>query len=366
MNKQYKTNVKVVLRMISSLIVVYLMSLTISASEFNFSVETVQPATQIDKSKTYFDMQVEPGVAQDLVIHLRNDTDNDVEIAPEIASATTNTNGVVEYSKNKIKKDSSLKYDLSDIVKTEKTIVIPKKGNYDLHLTVTPPYETFDGVIAGGITLEEKRYETEETETDSQGLAIKNYYSYVVGIVLHSNQTLVTPDLIFKKAYPSQENARNVIMNELQNPMPTYINNVKIIGEVTHLKDKETAFTVEQDNMQIAPNTLFSFPIGAEGRKLKPGKHESHLVVYANRTKEGPFEYGKDEDGHPIHYQNKWEFSQEFTISKEKAKTYNKKDVTIKEDYTMWYVVGGLLLIILALIIWIIWQNRKEKHVKED
>ena len=43
MNKQYKTNVKVVLRMISSLIVVYLMSLTISTSEFNFSVETVQP-----------------------------------------------------------------------------------------------------------------------------------------------------------------------------------------------------------------------------------------------------------------------------------------------------------------------------------
>ncbi|MEK4199887.1 WxL protein peptidoglycan domain-containing protein [Cytobacillus sp. FSL K6-0265] len=60
----------------------------ITASEFNFAVETEIPENQINKDKTYFDLMMDPGSKQDLIINLRNDTDSDVKIHPIIQSAT--------------------------------------------------------------------------------------------------------------------------------------------------------------------------------------------------------------------------------------------------------------------------------------
>mgnify|MGYP002233236536 FL=1 len=43
-------------------------------------------------------------------------------VEEEIASATTNINGVVEYSPNKIKADSTLKYNLVDYASIPKEV----------------------------------------------------------------------------------------------------------------------------------------------------------------------------------------------------------------------------------------------------
>lgn len=337
---------------------------SVLANEFNFSVEPVQPETQVDKEQTYFDIKVTPGKEQELVIHMRNDTEKEVKINPSIAPATTNMNGVVEYSPNDIAIDQTLTHNLEEIVTTEKEIVIPKRSTYDLKLTVTPPNESFAGVIAGGITLKEEVEELEEEEEN--GLAINNEYSYVVGIVLHSDSSeKIAPVLNVKKVYPSQVNARNVIITDFQNPQPDYLNTVTILSEITRVGSQTPIIEQEKQHMQMAPNTTFSYPVSQEGKKLQAGKHQAHIIVYANQSKDGQHEHGKDEEGHPIRYQNKWEFTEEFVISKEKAREFNKKDVTIKQDYTMWYIIGGLILIIVALLIWM-YRTKKNEHVKKD
>ncbi|MGX6971681.1 DUF916 and DUF3324 domain-containing protein [Vagococcus lutrae] len=338
----------------------------VSANEFNFSVEPIQAETQIDKNQTYFDIQVEPGVEQKLTIHLRNDTDQDIEISPNIASATTNGNGVVEYSKNDIKPDETLKYDLADLVKTEDTIIIPKMGTYNLTLTVIPPNEKFEGVIAGGITLKENIKESTENNKEN-GLAIKNEYSYVVAIILHSDSLKhIEPELKVKKVYPSQVNARNVIMTDFQNTTPVYLNNMIVVSEISRENKKEPTIKAIKEFMQVAPNTSFAYPVREEKQKIEAGKHIASITVFANQHEDGKYEYGENNDGEPIRYRNKWSFSEEFTITKEKARALNREDVTIKQDYTMWYIIGGLTIVILALLMNIYMTKRQTNEQKTE
>lgn len=347
---------------LAGIVAMSLLPMGAKASEFNFSVETVQPKSQVDKNKTYFDIAVKPEETQELVIHMRNDTAKDVVINPKISSATTNINGVVEYSPNAIKKDESLIYDLAKLVTTEKEITIPKKGAYDLKLKVKAPAKAFDGIIAGGITLKETVPEESDTEEKTGGLAIKNEFSYVVAIVMHSNERPIAPDLKLKESFPDQVNARNVIMNNLQNDQPVYLNQLKIISEVT--KEGASAplynFTKEE-SMQVAPNSNFNFPIPLKGEKLKAGKYTVKITAFGEEDPEGAYISGKTSDGKDKHYKYKWDLQSTFEISKEKAVELNKKDVSIKRDYTLWYVIGGFLFIILALVIIILLIIKRQK-----
>lgn len=336
------------------------------ADTYNFSAQPVQPESQLDKEQSYFDIKVEPEKAQELVIQLFNDSEKDIKVKPSISSATTNSNGVVEYSPNDIKLDDTLRYDLADLVETEEQVVIPKKGSYDLKLKVTPPKETFEGIIAGGITLKEENDEQEEKESGN-GLAIKNDYAYVIAIIMHSEDTKeIEPELDLKEVYPTQINARNAIVSRFQNAKPTYINNVAITSTITKSGKKEPFMQEEQENMQIAPNTTFKYPIINEGTKLEAGDYLMDVTVYANKKDDGEYEHGKDEKGNPIHYQNKWTYSQKFSITKEKARELNKKDVTLKQDYTNLYIIGGLVIIIIALIISLYFSRRNKNEKKAE
>ena len=93
-----------VLLIIATIFTLGTVSKEVHANEFNFSVNPVLPENQIGESG-YFNLQMSPGQSQTLTITLKNTTDKTVVVEEEIASATTNINGVVEYSPNKIKAD---------------------------------------------------------------------------------------------------------------------------------------------------------------------------------------------------------------------------------------------------------------------
>ena len=141
---------------------VFASSKTIAASEFNFAVTPITPANQIDKEKTYFDIQLEPNQQEKLNVNLRNDTDKEVKIDVSLNSATTNSNVVVEYGKNEIKKDSSLTFNLEDYVDYPETVTLKPHSNQTVTFQVTMPNETFDGVLASGITFKEVQDEEKQ------------------------------------------------------------------------------------------------------------------------------------------------------------------------------------------------------------
>ena len=83
-----------VLLFIATIFTLGTVSKEVHANEFNFSVNPVLPENQIGE-RGYFNLQMSPGQSQTLTITLKNTTDKTVVVEEEIASSTTNINGVV-------------------------------------------------------------------------------------------------------------------------------------------------------------------------------------------------------------------------------------------------------------------------------
>ncbi|MGZ7234569.1 DUF916 and DUF3324 domain-containing protein, partial [Streptococcus pyogenes] len=59
----------------------------------------------------------------------------------------------------------------------------------------------------------------------------------------------------------------------------------------------------------------------------------------------------------------KWQFTKEFTISKEEAETFNEKDVTVKKtESKLIYLLIGLLILLLIICLFIILRLKKQKN----
>ncbi|KPN12694.1 cell wall anchor protein [Bacillus australimaris] len=313
----------------------------VKASELNFSVTTVIPRNQIDQSKSYFDLKVKPSQKQTLQILLRNDTNRQIVIEPQVHTATTNVNGVVEYGKTEEKKDSTLKYKMENLIKTNKDVTIPAKGKKILSLHLTAPEKRFDGWLAGGITLQEKEKEPKENKKEAS-LSIENKYSYVVAILLSGNSTKIIPKLQLNKIEPSQLNARNVIQAEIQNVKPMYVNKMSVKAKIMEKGSREVLYQADKKDMQMAPNSHFRFPVPLNGQKLQAGTYTLDMTAQSmNKT---------------------WHWTKDFTIDAEIAKELNQKDVTIETDYTWMYVVLGIGLIMIALGILLLFIRKKRKR----
>ena len=312
------------------------------ASELNFSVNAVIPDNQIDKEKSYFDLKVTPGEKQNLIVKLRNTTDKEIVINPHIQSAKTNKNGVIDYTPNKIKKDDTLKIAMEDIAKVPKEVTVPPQSQKDLTIEVTMPKDKFDGIILGGIYLKEDTSKNKEDDKEKD-VAIKNEYSYVVALQMRQNNNKVKPMLHMNEVNPETQNARNVIVANIQNSEPMIISKLKIDATVNKKGSKDNLAILKKENLQVAPNSNFNIAVPLEGEKLEAGTYI--LKMKAESA-------GKE-----------WQFKKEFSISADKATTMNEKDVTLeKETPTMLYIfLGVAFLIVIAVVIYFIIRRNKRK-----
>lgn len=312
------------------------------ASELNFSVNAVIPDNQIDKEKSYFDLKVTPGEKQKLIVKLRNTTDKEIVINPHIQSAKTNKNGVIDYTPNKIKKDDTLKIAMEDVAKVPEEVTVPPQSEKDLTIEVTMPKDKFDGVILGGIYLKEDTSKNKEEDKEND-VAIKNEYSYVVALQMRQNDNKVKPMLHMNEVNPETQNARNVIVANIQNSEPMIISKLKIDATVNKKGSKDNLAILKKENLQVAPNSNFNIAVPLEGEKLEAGTYILNMKAESA---------GKE-----------WQFKKEFSISADKATTMNEKDVTLeKETPTMLYIfLGVAFLIVIAVVIYFIIRRNKRK-----
>ena len=313
-----------------------------SAAELRFSVET---EIQIDKTKTYFDLMMKPDQEQILKVRAANSTDENLVIDVSVKSATTNSNGVIEYGESLTALDKSAPADLSEIIQLKdggESVELPAKSEKVVELRVKMPKEEFSGQLAGGITFSEKVDETKDKQKENtNGLAIENRYAYTVAVLLRENETVVQPELSLEKVEPTQRNARSVISATLLNHEAAYLQSMKVTANV---KNKKTNNVIlEKEHMQMAPNSIFNFPIPYEENEMEAGTYVLAMTVEGS---------GK-----------KWQFTKEFTISKEEAKTFNEKDVTVKKtESKLIYLLIGLLILLLIICLFIILRLKKQKN----
>jgi len=348
---------------VASLFLIF--SVPAQASEFNFAVNPVIPENQLDKELTYFDLKMDKGAQQILNVQLRNDTDKDITVEASINSATTNLNGVVEYGSNKIKPDESLKYNLKDYAKIDSEITLAKHTEKEVPIVVDMPKESFDGVMAGGITFKEKTDSKDNSADKDKGLSIKNEYSYVVALLLRQNTADVQPDLKLKTIEPDQVNARNVINIGLQNPKAAYLNQLNVDASIYKKGSNDTLYKSRKDGMQMAPNSHFSYPVALNGERLQAGKYVMKMTAYGVKDGKGSFK-AKESNGEENNYVYRWHFEKEFEIKSDVADKLNEKDVSIeKNNNWIYWLIGILILLLLILLLWFYLRKKRKKDDEE-
>ncbi|MBP1039612.1 DUF916 and DUF3324 domain-containing protein [Vagococcus sp. BWB3-3] len=358
-----------IVMMLGAFLFLMLIPHKIIASEFNFAVVPEIPENQLDKNKTYFDLKMNPGAEQELIVKLRNDTAKDIVVETIISSATTNSNGVVEYGPNATKPDKTLAFNMADIATTEPETTVPAGQEISVKVRVTMPEEPMSGVVAGGITFKEKEDETASSKADEEetGMAIKNKYSYVLALLVRQNEEEIAPDLLLNEVGAAQSNARNIIQANLQNPVATYLNQLKVTAEIRKKNSDKVLYSSETESMQMAPNSNFNYYVPLNGKPLEAGDYLIKIVAFGDKAEGGSYE-SKNAAGEKVQFNHRWEFEKEFTITSTEAKKLNEADVSIVKDYTWLYILIGvlLLLIVVGLILFLVKRKKKKEEEKAE
>ncbi|ODJ53808.1 hypothetical protein BFR40_04105 [Brochothrix thermosphacta] len=315
-------------------------NLKAEAASMDYGVKSILPENQLNKNVTYYDLKMKPGETQQVELLFENNATETVTLNTKIHTASTNANGVIDYSRNLKKQDESMKYQIADYVKGPKTVTLKAKETRKVAYTITMPKHSFDGILLGGFHVSKEKSKAEEKK--EQGQQIKNEFAYVIGLKLTETNKKIKPELKLIDVKPALENYHTVVKAFIQNPTASIISDLKIEAQVTKKDSKTVLHEIKKENYAMAPNTNFGFAIPWDNQELKPGKY-TVSVKAEDKTKE------------------KWEFTRDFEIKKE-AESLNKEAVDIEKPFPWgWTIAGGIVLlaIIVGAVYFIIKKRRK-------
>ncbi|WP_239256755.1 DUF916 and DUF3324 domain-containing protein [Listeria ilorinensis] len=314
-----------------------------AASTVNFGVKAEIPDNQIDKKQTYFDLKMSSGQEQTVYVEVSNPTSSKVTVEMSINTATTNDNGIIDYSEGDKKPDESLKYNIADCVQFDKDVELQPNETKKVPIQITMPAESYDGIMLGGINFTQKESEVAATEKEEKDESmVKNRYSYVIGLKLTETDAEVTPDMKLKYIKPGQYNYANYVKANLQNPTSTMISNLKIDAKVYKDGSDEVLHEMKKDSLSMAPNSNFNYMIDWENQEFKAGTYRLKMIAT---------------DG-----EQTWKWDETFTIDRADAKKYNDQAVGLEKDYTWLYITLGILgLVLLLLIVFLLGRRSSKK-----
>jgi len=310
-----------------------------------FNFEVIHPENQVDKKTGYFDLKMTPGQKQVVQIKLTNPSDIETTISVKLNGAKSNSNGVIEYGPTVIENDASLKYDFVDIVKGPDEVKIPPKGEKTIDLDITMPESSYDGIITGGIEMQNITNEEQKPQSGS----ILNKYAYLVGMILKETDTEVKPELSLNKVYANQKNYRNTVFVNFSNTQATFIEDMTVDVQVSGKGSDQVLYDTKKAAMRMAPNSMLDFPVSMQGERMVAGDYSAHIIVTA----------GAD----------RWEWDQDFTITDEEADKFNAEDVSLlQESKINWTfiagIVGGLFVLVIVTFFIVRKVGKKTKKKK--
>ncbi|MBP1042456.1 DUF916 and DUF3324 domain-containing protein [Vagococcus sp. BWB3-3] len=335
---------------LSFIVSFFLMGLKVNAANLDFSVTPETPETQVDKSKTYFDIKVTPKVNQELIIEVENLTKKPLVLEPSISRASTNIDGIVEYAKlasYDYSADQTLSNDIEKMVTlNEKEIKLKGLEKKKIKLLITGPDQGFDGVLAGSIRIKKKSESDQGIMPKNEGL--KNDYAYLIALVLHGSDAELTSKLSLKGVRPEIIDKQKMLIATLVNEQPMFINKVAVGVEVFSKETGQLMYKSEIENGQMAPNSYFDYPIYIDDNLFEAGSYQVEMLVASD--------------------QGKWEFKKDFTLTKEKAAFYNERYKELTKEASKFNVIIVVVVTIIGamLIYFMISLLRSQKKLTKS
>lgn len=267
-----------------------------------FTVETIMPTEQIDKTQTYFYIKTEPGQSQKLKVKVTGTSDEPVKVKTYVANAFTAPNGTVNYLPDQ-KKDPSLSQSIEEITTIqEKEFELKNKEEKIVEIEVVPPAEHYDGIKMGAIYFER----VSEVAADEKSM-INTKLSYRVGLIASESDGTYTDsqELNLVEVKPEIKQAQKTIGLVLQNPAPKTIADFYLDVSIVEEKTGKIVKTQKLKNGMMAPNSRFDFSV-LWG--LDPIPSGSYIAKVSAKSR----------------YKS-WELEKKFEITKEQAKKMNEE-----------------------------------------
>lgn len=313
----------------------------------SFYVTPEFPESQVAGSNSYFDLNLAAGETETLSLKLQNASSEAIQVQVTPHTAYTNVHGVVEYGKDAQEPDTSLSYSLDELIDPSGLIELAGNETKTITVPLHMPEDPFEGFLAGGLRITEVKEEQKETSSEGEGVAIKNEFAYVVGIVVSNSRDAVQPDLDLLDVFADQLNYRNVISARLQNVTPTFVNQLAVEATVQRAGEDEVLYKASEEMMQMAPNSNFDFPISLDGDRFQSGEYLLKLRATS----------GEEE----------WSWERTFTIDADDARSLNRADVTIDSSLN-WWMIGAIVLLVLFLgiVLYLLIQKRKQEKLRKN
>lgn len=332
-------------------------SIHTQANQVGFSVDPIFPSNQIDKESGYFHIQLKPGNKQQLNVEVKNYTDKEIFLKTGVSSATTNINGVVDYTKTTNIVDDSLPVDLSEHVTLDEKIQLAPHETKRMPIFVSMTSEYIPGVIASGISFEE--IDSSDKKVLTKDTTVNNHFSYVLALIMQQQPTLdAQPEINLKKVEATDINTKTSITGFIRNVSSVYLNQVSVQTTITKKNESHPFLTYKKENMQMAPNSVFEFPTFLKGKKLESGKYTYKAVVSGMTA-----ELNKEE-----RQKLEWVLEDDFEVKKQQAKQLNELDDLVEdttESSNKWLIIVIVLNIVLILsFIGYILVKRKQPNTK--
>jgi len=300
-------------------------------SEVKFAVKAVIPENQADEDHTYFDLKMKASQKQTIEVEIWNLTGQEIQVEPQVHTAATNKNGVVEYVNGEILPDDTLPYQMEEIVTCDDLVTVPAEGKTVLELQIQMPKKKYKGILAGGITFRlVGDAEIEEADSDD-GFAIQNTYSYVIGVVLREGKKELQPKLVLNDVFYGEEEGLPVISANIQNIIAAYVDDLKVEARVTRKGTTGTLYQTTKEDMRMAPNSNFDFPIDLNGTSLKEGE----FTLYLNVTTA----------------QKEWNWEKDFTIGSDTAHAEKTQAYDKTTGYLWLLVVVPVVLLLSGIFV---------------
>ncbi|MFR0814145.1 MAG: DUF916 and DUF3324 domain-containing protein [Enterococcus casseliflavus] len=308
----------------------------------NTHVTPLFPESQVDESKGYYELLLAPGQKETLQLKVGNSSSEPINVQVTPHTAYTNTLGNVEYGKDAKEADPTLIHSLDELMTPSEVITLAGKETKTIDIPLQIPKDAFEGYLAGGLRIAEIK-ETEESETpEGEGVAIKNEFAHVIGVVVSNTGDSVQPELELLDVFADQLNYRNVISVTLQNFTPTFVNQLAVEATVKRAGENEVLYEASKEMMQMAPNSNFNFPISLEGDRFRSGNYVLELTAVSG--------------------DNEWSWTRDFTIDADDARKLNREDVMINNSPN-WWMIGSIVLVILlfGVILYLLIQKKKAR-----
>lgn len=317
-----------------------------ATNNVGYNVSAQLPSNQIDKQNSFFDLRMNSNKTQKLKVKVFNVTNEEIKVKTAIHTAWTNSAGSIEYVNPAKSYDSSLRYKMSDISKIQgnKTITIPARGSRVVSAIVKIPKTNFNGVILGSWYFQ--RMDSKVTGTVKGAGNMRSQYSYVIGMKYTLGQ-VPNPAMSLGKVGAGLSNYHRGVIADIRNTTAVMIPNLKMNTTITNRDGGKVVQKVKQENVQMAPNTTYSYPMLYGKTELKAGYYHLHMVV-------------KNTD-------HEWVFDRNFRITQAQADKYNKNSVD-NPGINIWLLValGALGMLILVLLILLIIYLIRRKRRKDD